>query len=117
MSSAPGHGHRVHVAGGGVVQVAPLNMFDEKNTGSNLPAQIELYATPGSEYGFLFIAKVGMHACAHALEARCLAARPHPAAAHPAALIQQQQLMAQSPGQATMSVLGRVLHAAGGQKE
>jgi fumarate hydratase class I len=40
-------------------QVAPLTMFDEKNTGSNLPAQIELYAAPGNEYKFLFIAKGG----------------------------------------------------------
>lgn len=35
-----------------------MDMFTEKNTGSNLPAQIELYATPGSAYSFLFMAKV-----------------------------------------------------------
>lgn len=40
-------------------QLAPLSIFEEKNTGSNLPAQIELYATGGSEYHFLFIAKGG----------------------------------------------------------
>eukprot|EP01128_Nolandella_sp_AFSM9_P005505 TRINITY_DN265_c4_g1_i1.p1 TRINITY_DN265_c4_g1~~TRINITY_DN265_c4_g1_i1.p1 ORF type:complete len:595 (-),score=188.23 TRINITY_DN265_c4_g1_i1:91-1875(-) len=40
-------------------QVAPLSMFEEKNTGSNLPAQIDLYATPGNEYHFQFIAKGG----------------------------------------------------------
>ncbi|KAK2145930.1 hypothetical protein LSH36_646g01039 [Paralvinella palmiformis] len=40
-------------------QVAPLDMFKEKNTGTNLPAQIEIYATPGNEYNFLFIAKGG----------------------------------------------------------
>jgi fumarate hydratase, class I len=40
-------------------QMAPLTMWDEKNTGSNLPAQIELYATPGSAYKFLFMAKGG----------------------------------------------------------
>lgn len=34
-------------------------MFNEKNTGSNLPAQIELYATPGNAYEFLFMAKGG----------------------------------------------------------
>lgn len=34
-------------------------MFNEKNTGTNLPAQIELYATLGNEYNFLFIAKGG----------------------------------------------------------
>ena len=34
-------------------------MFDEKNTGCNLPAQIELYATEGNAYNFLFIAKGG----------------------------------------------------------
>ena len=40
-------------------QVAPLDMFDESNTGNNLPAQIELYATDGDEYHFLFMAKGG----------------------------------------------------------
>ncbi|RPJ17440.1 MAG: fumarate hydratase [Desulfobacteraceae bacterium] len=40
-------------------QNAPLTMFDEINTGCNLPAQIELYATEGDSYKFLFIAKGG----------------------------------------------------------
>ncbi|WP_314171878.1 fumarate hydratase [Streptomyces winkii] len=40
-------------------QMAPLNMWDEKNTGTNLPAQIELYATDGDAYKFLFMAKGG----------------------------------------------------------
>jgi fumarate hydratase class I len=40
-------------------QLAPLTMWEEKNTGSNLPAQIELYATAGEEYKFLFMAKGG----------------------------------------------------------
>ena len=40
-------------------QNAPLSMYEEKNTGCNLPAQIELYATKGSAYQFLFIAKGG----------------------------------------------------------
>ncbi|PKR56099.1 fumarate hydratase [Thalassospira marina] len=40
-------------------QVSPVNMFEEKNTGSNLPAQIDLYATPGAEYKFMFMAKGG----------------------------------------------------------
>lgn len=40
-------------------QLAPLTMFEEKNTGSNLPAQIDLYATSGAKYEFLFIAKGG----------------------------------------------------------
>jgi fumarate hydratase class I len=40
-------------------QMAPLTMWDEKNTGSNLPAQIELYATAGDAYKFLFMAKGG----------------------------------------------------------
>ena len=40
-------------------QVAPLNMFEEKNTGTNLPAQIDLYSTPGDQYSFLFVAKGG----------------------------------------------------------
>ena len=40
-------------------QLAPLSMYKEKNTRTNLPAQIELYAEPGDEYHFLFIAKGG----------------------------------------------------------
>ena len=40
-------------------QVSPIDMFEEKNTGTNLPAQIELYATSGDEYHFLFMAKGG----------------------------------------------------------
>jgi fumarate hydratase, class I len=40
-------------------QLAPLTMWEERNTGSNLPAQIELYATGGGEYKFLFMAKGG----------------------------------------------------------
>jgi fumarate hydratase class I len=40
-------------------QIAPLEMFKEKNTASNLPAQIDLLAEPGEEYRFLFIAKGG----------------------------------------------------------
>jgi fumarate hydratase class I len=40
-------------------QMAPINLFDEVNTKSNLPAQIELYATEGDAYEFLFITKGG----------------------------------------------------------
>ncbi len=40
-------------------QIAPLTMFKEKNTANNLPAQIDLYATSGMEYSFLFVAKGG----------------------------------------------------------
>src|SRR5215471_11566950 len=40
-------------------QTAPLTMYDEVNTGNNLPAQIDIYAVPGSEYRFLFVAKGG----------------------------------------------------------
>ena len=40
-------------------QMAPLDMYKEKNTGNNLPAQIDLYAKKGSDYRFLFIAKGG----------------------------------------------------------
>ena len=40
-------------------QTVALDMYSEKNSGSNLPAQIDLYATEGSEYKFLFIAKGG----------------------------------------------------------
>lgn len=40
-------------------QNAPLSMYEEKNTGNNLPAQIDLLATTGDAYEFLFIAKGG----------------------------------------------------------
>lgn len=40
-------------------QLAPVSMFEEKNTGNNLPAQIEIAAVSGNEYQFLFIAKGG----------------------------------------------------------
>ena len=40
-------------------QNAPLNMYDEVNTGCNLPAQIDLYAVDGAEYKFVFVAKGG----------------------------------------------------------
>ena len=40
-------------------QVAPLTMFEEKNTGDNLPAQIEIYAEGEDAYKFLFVAKGG----------------------------------------------------------
>lgn len=40
-------------------QVVPYTMLDEKNSGTNLPAQIDLYATRGNEYKFLFITKGG----------------------------------------------------------
>jgi fumarate hydratase class I len=40
-------------------QMAPMSMFEEKNTGSNLPAQIDIHAAPGDEYDFLFLAKGG----------------------------------------------------------
>ncbi len=40
-------------------QLAPLTMWDEKNTGTNLPAQIELYAEGDDAYKFLFMAKGG----------------------------------------------------------
>ncbi len=40
-------------------QTAPLTMYEEVNTGDNLPAQIDIYATTGNEYRFLFVAKGG----------------------------------------------------------
>jgi fumarate hydratase class I len=40
-------------------QMAPLNMYDEKNTGNNLPAEIKIAATDGDAYKFLFMAKGG----------------------------------------------------------
>jgi len=40
-------------------QMAPLDMYREKNTGTNLPAQIEIFATDGDAYKLLFMAKGG----------------------------------------------------------
>ena len=40
-------------------QVAPLSMYEEKNTGTNLPAQIDIFAQKGPRYDFLFVAKGG----------------------------------------------------------
>ena len=40
-------------------QTVPLTMYDEANSGTNLPAQIDIYATGGMEYHFLMIAKGG----------------------------------------------------------
>jgi len=40
-------------------QVSPVDMFGEKNTGNNLPAQIDIYATKGNYYKFMFMAKGG----------------------------------------------------------
>ena len=40
-------------------QMAPLTMYEEVGTGTNLPAQIDLYATAGDDFRFLFIAKGG----------------------------------------------------------
>lgn len=40
-------------------QVVPFTMTEEKNSGNNMPAQIDLYATQGNKYEFLFITKGG----------------------------------------------------------
>jgi fumarate hydratase class I len=40
-------------------QIIPLSMFEEKNSGSNLPAQIDIYSKKGPSYEFLFLAKGG----------------------------------------------------------
>ena len=40
-------------------QLAPLDLYTEKNTGTNLPAQVEIYAEPGDDYRLLFMAKGG----------------------------------------------------------
>lgn len=40
-------------------QLAPLSMFEESNTGNNLPAQIEIYASEGEIYKLAFMAKGG----------------------------------------------------------
>ena len=40
-------------------QLAPITMFEEKNTGNNLPAQIDIYSGSGNEYKFTFVQKGG----------------------------------------------------------
>ena len=40
-------------------QLAPIDMYNERNTGNNLPAQIDLYSEKGNTYKFMFIAKGG----------------------------------------------------------
>jgi fumarate hydratase class I len=40
-------------------QTVPLTLFEEVNSGTNLPAQVDLYATDGNTYEFLFVAKGG----------------------------------------------------------
>ena len=40
-------------------QVAPIDMFNEVNTNNNLPAQVEIYSSTGSEYKFAFVQKGG----------------------------------------------------------
>ncbi len=40
-------------------QTIPLTLYEEKNSGTNLPAQIDLHAVAGAEYRFLFVAKGG----------------------------------------------------------
>lgn len=40
-------------------QIVPISMFEEKNSGSNLPAQIDIFAHQGNAYEFLFLAKGG----------------------------------------------------------
>jgi fumarate hydratase class I len=40
-------------------QMAPLSIFEEKNTGTNLPAQIDIHASAGDAYELLFVAKGG----------------------------------------------------------
>jgi len=40
-------------------QMSPTSLFEEKNTGNNLPAQLDLFAVPGDAYKFMFMAKGG----------------------------------------------------------
>lgn len=40
-------------------QLAPLTLYEERNTGTNLPAQVEIHAAPGDAYDLLFITKGG----------------------------------------------------------
>ena len=46
-------------------QTVPLSLFEEANTGTNLPAQIDIYATNGGAYHFLFVAKGGGRRTSH----------------------------------------------------
>lgn len=62
-------------------QLAPLSTFQEKNTGNNLPAQIEIYAEDGDAYEFLFFAKGGGSAN------KSLLFQETPALLNPAALL------------------------------
>jgi len=62
-------------------QLSPVSMFEEVNTGNNLPAQIDLYATQGDAYKFMFIAKGGGSANKSFLYQQT------PAALHPEKLI------------------------------
>jgi fumarate hydratase class I len=54
-------------------QLAPVEMFKEKNTGTNLPAQIDILSEEGDEYKFLFVAKGGGSAN------KCFLYQPSPA--------------------------------------
>jgi fumarate hydratase class I len=56
---AQGVADTYHTANLRYSQLAPLDMYREVNTKTNLPAQIEIYATDGDAYKFLFIAKGG----------------------------------------------------------
>ena len=62
-------------------QLSPLSMYEEVNTGNNLPAQIDLYATQGDAYKFMFVAKGGGSANKSFLYQQT------PAALHPEKLI------------------------------
>ena len=55
-------------------QMAPLSMFEEKNTGDNLPAQIEIESAPGDEYELMFVTKGG----ARSRPGRCPSRPPPP---------------------------------------
>ncbi|MFI5021059.1 MAG: fumarate hydratase [Alphaproteobacteria bacterium] len=75
-------------------QMAPLFMYEEANTRSNLPAQIDIYATEGDEYRFLFIAKGGGSAN------KSFLFQETPAALKPAALLKSLEGKIKSLGTA-----------------
>ena len=92
-------------------QLAPLDMFEERNTGTNLPAQIEIHSVPGAEYEFLFVTKGGGSANKTLLfQESKAAAQPGVAAALPrreAALAGHRRLPALPPGPGHRRHLGR----------
>ena len=99
-------------------QLAPLDMYREVNTGSNLPAQIEIQAVPGDEYKLLFMAKGGGSANKSFLfqETKALLnpAEPRGVPGGEGAVARHRGVPALSPGRGDRRHVGGV-HAQGGE--